>query len=580
MGRITRFVVVVVALHVTLSAAPPSTVHFITVPSGPGSVQIGSQTCSSACITDVAGGTTFTLVARPDDGASFGGWSGACTGMDTTCTVTINKTDQAHAHFVVSARSGTLAVSVAGPGTVTGGGGAIVCAATCSASFPQGSVVTLTAVSSQNASFSGWGGACSGTSATCKVTIISATTVTAAFKVTSFTVAASISGSAPGRIVSDPTGIDCPGTCSAAFDAGTSVTLTELPEPNSRFDGWTGGCTGTSTSCVVSAAAGVGSSFSYRKADIVGRASSTGQWFGGISTGSSFTNAPWAAWSSSITWVDVRIGDLNGDGKADIVGRNSATGEWWVALSNGSSFTTTLWATWSPSVTWTDVQIGDLNGDGKADIVGRNLATGEWLAGLSTGSSFTTTVWGGWSSSVTWADIRIGDLNGDGKVDIVGRDSATGQWWAGLSTGSSFNSSLWTTWSPSATWVDVQIGDLDGDGKADIVGRDSATGQWLAGLSTGSSFNSSTWATWSPSVTWVDVQIGDIDGDGKADIVGRDLATGSWWVGLSSGSGFSSSSWTTWSPSVSWVDVRIGDFDGDGKADIAGRDSVTGSWLV
>jgi hypothetical protein len=39
---------------------------------------------------------------------------------------------------------------------------------------------------------------------------------------------------------------------------------------------------------------------------------------------------------------------------------------------------TTLWATWSTAVTWVDVQIGDFNGDGKSDITGRALETGEF----------------------------------------------------------------------------------------------------------------------------------------------------------------------------------------------------------
>jgi hypothetical protein len=46
--------------------------------------------------------------------------------------------------------------------------------------------------------------------------------------------------------------------------------------------------------------------------------------------------------------------------------------------ATGSSFTTTKWATWSTSVNWVDVQVGDFNGDGFADITGRALETGKW----------------------------------------------------------------------------------------------------------------------------------------------------------------------------------------------------------
>jgi hypothetical protein len=43
-------------------------------------------------------------------------------------------------------------------------------------------------------------------------------------------------------------GIDCGATCSATFDAGTSLTLAATPSPGSAFTGWSGGgCTGTGT---------------------------------------------------------------------------------------------------------------------------------------------------------------------------------------------------------------------------------------------------------------------------------------------------------------------------------------------
>jgi hypothetical protein len=299
--------------------------------------------------------------------------------------------------------------------------------------------------------------------------------------------------------------------------------------------------------------------------DIIGRVAQSGEWWVGLSNGSSFTTTKWAQWSTAVTWVDVKVGDFNGDGKDDIAGRVLQTGEWWVGLSTGSSFTTTLWATWSagvpgvehPGVTWVDVQVGDFNGDGKADIAGRVLQSGEWWVATSTGSSFTSSLWATWSPAVTWVDVNVGDFNGDGKADITGRVLQSGQWWTAISTGSSFSTSLWATWSPDVTWVDVKVGDFNGDGKADIIGRVLQSGEWWTGISTGSSFTSSLWTTWSPNVTWVDVQVGDFNGDGKTDITGRVLQDGSWWTGLSNGSGFTTTQWGTWSPAVNWVDVRL-----------------------
>jgi subtilisin family serine protease len=55
-------------------------------------------------------------------------------------------------------------------------------------------------------------------------------------------------GTGTGTVTSSPAGIDCGSTCSASFDAGTSVTLTATAAAGSRFAGWSGGgCSGTGT---------------------------------------------------------------------------------------------------------------------------------------------------------------------------------------------------------------------------------------------------------------------------------------------------------------------------------------------
>jgi uncharacterized repeat protein (TIGR02543 family) len=66
-------------------------------------------------------------------------------------------------------------------GSVTGGG--INCGSTCSANVVSGNSVTLTAVPGTSSQLSSWGGACSGSSSTCTVTMDAAKSVTAAFKV-------------------------------------------------------------------------------------------------------------------------------------------------------------------------------------------------------------------------------------------------------------------------------------------------------------------------------------------------------------------------------------------------------------
>lgn len=65
----------------------------------------------------------------------------------------------------VAATPSTLAVVVVGPGTVTSTPAGISCPAKCSASFPSGATVTVTAKTVNGSHLLRWGGACSGTGA-------------------------------------------------------------------------------------------------------------------------------------------------------------------------------------------------------------------------------------------------------------------------------------------------------------------------------------------------------------------------------------------------------------------------------
>src|SRR5262249_1775544 len=75
-------------------------------------------------------------------------------------------------------RSLTVAVAGSGSGTVSGPG--IDCGADCSEAYDDGSQVALTAAPAPGSTFTGWGGACSGTGP-CAVAMDSDKSVTAAF---------------------------------------------------------------------------------------------------------------------------------------------------------------------------------------------------------------------------------------------------------------------------------------------------------------------------------------------------------------------------------------------------------------
>ena len=56
-----------------------------------------------------------------------------------------------------------------------------------------------------------------------------------------------LAGAGTGRVTSDPFGIDCGTTCTAKYDAVTSVSLTATAAAGSKFVGWSGDCSGTGT---------------------------------------------------------------------------------------------------------------------------------------------------------------------------------------------------------------------------------------------------------------------------------------------------------------------------------------------
>ena len=224
-----------------------------TVSSGDGNIK-----CGASCSSSYPVGSTITLTAVPASNSTFVGWSVGCTGTATTCTVTVASGGEAvTAQFALQDYTLTIAHSGSGAGTVTSGDGAINCGTLCSAPYASGSSVTLTAVAASGSNFAGWsGGGCSGTAATCTVTIGAAETVTAQFTLQNYTLTVARNGTGSGTVTSSDGTIHCGTACSAPYADGTSVTLTAVAASGSAFTGWTGGgCSGTASECSVSVTA-------------------------------------------------------------------------------------------------------------------------------------------------------------------------------------------------------------------------------------------------------------------------------------------------------------------------------------
>jgi Divergent InlB B-repeat domain len=208
--------------------------------------------CGSACSMRYPDATMVTLTAVPAASNTFASWGGACSGTAPTCSMSMSQARTVTAAFSAAPVNQTLSVTVTGNGRVTSLPAGIDCGSTCSASFLQGAAVTLTAAPTAGQSFSAWGGACSGASLTCSVTVSAASTVTAAFVLTpptAFALAVTVNGS--GTVSSQPAGISCGTTCTANFTAATSVTLTALPAAGQSLSAWSGDCSGAASTCVV-----------------------------------------------------------------------------------------------------------------------------------------------------------------------------------------------------------------------------------------------------------------------------------------------------------------------------------------
>jgi uncharacterized repeat protein (TIGR02543 family) len=134
--------------------------------------QQGQTSLNVGVPTGAASGPTSVAVSA----------SSGTTSLGSSTAATVN---------VVAPEVRRLSFSVLGQGTVaispvpSLGGGIQYCRLTCNVDYADahaGAEVTLTVKVNDPSTFAGWGGACSGTSLTCKVTMSADRNVTASFK--------------------------------------------------------------------------------------------------------------------------------------------------------------------------------------------------------------------------------------------------------------------------------------------------------------------------------------------------------------------------------------------------------------
>jgi hypothetical protein len=198
-----------------LAVSPTSSVAF-------GAVTVGATadrtfTVQNASAAALAGGVTADAPFRVVSGGSLSLPAGASQPVVVQFAPTAAGSYAGNVRFTAngdtlsrgvggSAAAPSVALSVAragtGAGTVTSAPAGIACGAACSASFPQGTAVTLTAAPAAGSTFAGWAGACSG-SGPCTLALGGDVTTAAVFDAVPAT---------PGEIVIDnaPAGVQDP----------------------------------------------------------------------------------------------------------------------------------------------------------------------------------------------------------------------------------------------------------------------------------------------------------------------------------------------------------------------------------
>ncbi len=159
-----------------------------TVASSPAGITNCGGASNPDCTENFAHGTSVTLTPSPATGSLFTGWSGtdaaACTGMAPVCTLLVTQARTVTATFTLNQYNLRVIRDGAGNGGVTSSPAGITCSGAnpdCNEMYNYNTSVTLTAAPSGGSYFGGWSGPCSGTQATCTVTMTQMYTVGASF---------------------------------------------------------------------------------------------------------------------------------------------------------------------------------------------------------------------------------------------------------------------------------------------------------------------------------------------------------------------------------------------------------------
>ena len=206
--------------------------------------------CPGRCDHEVERGREIVLTARPTQDAAFVGWSGDCEDTEP-CRLGMRRDRAVQAQFREERQErARLQVEPPANGRISGPR-SIDCGGVCDADFALGAEVTLQAEPDAGFRFDAWGEDCADRGNPCTLTMNGDRTASAAFvEQPAATVSVTVTVTGDGTVTSEPSGIDCPGTCSDDFPVSEDplVLTPDATAPNTPVT-WGADCAGATETC-------------------------------------------------------------------------------------------------------------------------------------------------------------------------------------------------------------------------------------------------------------------------------------------------------------------------------------------
>ncbi|MEI6207111.1 MAG: FG-GAP-like repeat-containing protein [Desulfuromonadales bacterium] len=335
-----------------------------TITSSPSGISCGA-TCSASFTT----GTVVSLIATPDSGSSFAGWSGACSGTGT-CTVAMSATQNVTATFTLTPQPPSPSINWSHQGdgkiygmttdgnTVTGG-----------SQFYQETNQAWSIVGQGDFDGDGIRDLVWWNNSTGQVYIM---------------------------LMASPTAVKSGAILYTESDTHWRIAATG----DINGDG---------------------------KADLIWWNSATGQVYAMLVNGTTVTQGGIIYTEPDTDWKIVAAADFNGNGTVELLWWNSTTGQVALGQTNGTSASSANLIWLEPDTNWRIAGAGDLDGDGKADIIWHNRTTGQVYGMQTNGSSVTNGALMYTEADTLWEIVSVGNYNGDNKAELLWWNQQTGQ---------------------------------------------------------------------------------------------------------------------------------------------------------